>query len=178
MFLFQNSPWLCAWLTIGCIKGALCSFGEEILTQIELICLCLKTVNRQTVLVFKTEKKKKKNALKWKHKPFPLKVAALWSQQQFASWNCHWNKQLQHNSHRGPALRIQKRCGGTRHDHDVLEFFSVCFPSCPPFNLNTYPLTVHNFIDAVIMCCDWDPDPQKILESDKVTFFAHNYLIT
>ena len=43
------------------------------------------------------------------------------------------------------------------------------FPRCRPVNLNL--LTVHNHMDAVILCCDWDSDPPNILESDKVTLF-------
>ena len=39
------------------------------------------------------------------------------------------------------------------------------------------PLTVHH-MDDVIMCCDWDPDPSRILESHKVTFFAINDIIS
>ena len=39
---------------------------------------------------------------------------------------------------------------------------SVCFPMC----LNLNPETVYNYMDDVIMCCDWDPDPPTILESD------------
>ena len=31
-------------------------------------------------------------------------------------------------------------------------------------------------MDAVIMCCDWDPDPPNMLESHKVTFYALNYI--
>ena len=49
------------------------------------------------------------------------------------------------------------------------------FPRCPPVNLN--PRTVSNHIDAVIMCSDWDPDPLNILESERFTFFALNYII-
>ena len=37
------------------------------------------------------------------------------------------------------------------------------FPRCPPVNPN--PWTVYNNMDAVIMCCDWDPDLPNILES-------------
>ena len=40
------------------------------------------------------------------------------------------------------------------------------------------PLTIYNNMDAVLMCCDWDPGPPNILESDKVMFFALNYIIT
>ena len=50
-----------------------------------------------------------------------------------------------------------------------------CFPGVPP--VNPKPRTVYNHIDAVIMCSDWDPDPPNILESDKVKFFALNYII-
>ena len=44
-----------------------------------------------------------------------------------------------------------------------------------------YRPAVYNHMDAVIMCCDWRPDPQNILESDKNNFFCttlHNYIIT
>ena len=51
-------------------------------------------------------------------------------------------------------------------------FVSTFFPRCPPVNLNMYPATVCNHIDAVIMCCDYD------LESVKITFFTLNYIIT
>ena len=51
-----------------------------------------------------------------------------------------------------------------------------CFPGVPPVNLN--PWTVYNHMDAVIICSDWDPDPPNILESDKVTLFALNCIIT
>ena len=57
-------------------------------------------------------------------------------------------------------------------------FFSRCFPQRPPVNLNMYQLTIYNHMDAVIMCCDRDPDPLNIPESDKVMFFALNYIIT
>ena len=50
------------------------------------------------------------------------------------------------------------------------------FPPVSPVSLN--PRTVYNHMDAVIMCSDWDTDPPNILESDKVTFFALNYIIT
>ena len=45
-------------------------------------------------------------------------------------------------------------------------------------NLNMYPLTVYNHMDAVIMCCGVDLDPPCILESDKVTIFSLNLIIT
>ena len=51
------------------------------------------------------------------------------------------------------------------------------FPRCLPVNIITYPLTVYNHMDAVIMCGDLDPDPPNILESDKVTFLALDYII-
>ena len=47
----------------------------------------------------------------------------------------------------------------------------------PPVYLNKYPLTVYNHMDAIILCFDLDPDPTCILESDKVTFSALNYII-
>ena len=40
----------------------------------------------------------------------------------------------------------------------------VCFQGVSPVNLN--PRIVYNHMDAVIMCSDWDPEPQNILESD------------
>ena len=40
-----------------------------------------------------------------------------------------------------------------------------------------YPLTVYHHTDAVIICCGWNPNPPHILESDKVTFCALNYII-
>ena len=49
-------------------------------------------------------------------------------------------------------------------------------PRCPPFNLN--PRTVYKHMDAVTMWCVCDRDPANILESDKVTFFTLNYIIT
>ena len=39
-----------------------------------------------------------------------------------------------------------------------------------PVNLN--PQISYNNMDAVLVCCDWDPDPPNILESNKVTFFC------
>ena len=66
-------------------------------------------------------------------------------------------------SHRKPALRLPKRRGGTCH-----VMTSVCFQGVSlvsPVNLN--PRTMN----AVIMCCDRDPDPPNSLESDGVTFF-------
>ena len=47
--------------------------------------------------------------------------------------------------------------------------------TCYTVNLNTYPTTVYNHMDAVIMFCSWDPDPSCILESDKIKFFALNW---
>ena len=55
------------------------------------------------------------------------------------------------------------------------------FPRSPPVNINMNLLNTNNRMDAVIMCCDLNPDPPNILESDKVTFFCsklHNYIIT
>ena len=49
------------------------------------------------------------------------------------------------------------------------------FPPVSPVSLNLG--TVSNHMDAVIMCSDWDTDPPNILESDKVMFFALNYMI-
>ena len=51
------------------------------------------------------------------------------------------------------------------------------FPRFPPVNLNMFTLN-NNHMDAVIMCCDWDPDPLHIIESDKVTFFILYYIVT
>ena len=52
------------------------------------------------------------------------------------------------------------------------------FPCCLPVNLNMSLVTVHSHMDVVIMCCDWDPDPPNILESDKGKFFFLNDIIT
>ena len=49
------------------------------------------------------------------------------------------------------ALWIQRRHGSTGHDVKICVIFF--FPQCPPVNLNMYPLTVYNHMDAVIMCC-------------------------
>ena len=65
------------------------------------------------------------------------------------------------------ALWIQRRHGSTGHDVKICVIFF--FPQCPPVNLNMYPLTVYNHMNAVIMCCGWDLDPQCIMESDKDT---------
>ena len=58
--------------------------------------------------------------------------------------------------------------------------FYRCISQVPPLNLNIYLLTVYNHIDAVIKCCDWDPDTPNILESDKHVFCSkiHNNIIT
>ena len=66
------------------------------------------------------------------------------------------------NSHREPALWLLQRDDGTSHDDDA-GVFSRCFPGVLPLNLN--PRTIYNHMDAVIMCCDWDPDSLNILES-------------
>ena len=82
------------------------------------------------------------------------------------------------NSDRKLVPRNQKRHNGTHHDDDGCMFFTMCFPRCPPVNLNMNLLTVYNHMDAVTKCCDWDPDPPNILKSDKVKFFTLNYIIT
>lgn len=56
-------------------------------------------------------------------------------------------------------------------------FFPRCFPRCPTVNLNMYPLTAYNHIDAVIM---WlNPDSPCIVDSEKVKFLlymtSHNH---
>ena len=48
-------------------------------------------------------------------------------------------------------------------------------PGVPLVYLN--PQTVYNYMDAVIMCRDYDLDPPNILESDGVKFFSLNYII-
>ena len=68
----------------------------------------------------------------------------------------------------------QSKRGVTVH---VMISASVCFFSVFPTmstHLNMYPLTVYDYMDPVIMCCDWNPDPPNISESDKVKFFALN----
>ena len=47
-----------------------------------------------------------------------------------------------------------------------------------PINLNMYLLTVYNHMDAVIMCCDWDPDPPNTLESFVFLSKLRCYIIT
>ena len=56
----------------------------------------------------------------------------------------------------------------------VISYSMPVFQGVPPVNLNMYPQTVYNHTDAVIMCCDWDPDPSCIVERDKVTIFTLN----
>ena len=72
-------------------------------------------------------------------------------------------------------------CDGPHLDDDVCVFFSMCFPKCLTVNLNMYPLTVCNHMDAVIMFCDWAPDPHtkvtKLCFSVKLCFGLHNYII-
>lgn len=46
-------------------------------------------------------------------------------------------------------------------------FFTLCEP---PVNLNMDLLTVYCHIDAVISCCDCDPDQPCILESESYVF--------
>ena len=64
--------------------------------------------------------------------------------------------------------------------HNTSWHLHVFFYAFPPVNLNMYPLTVYNHMNAVIMCWVWDPDPPNILKSEK--FFSlsrlHNYLKT
>lgn len=49
----------------------------------------------------------------------------------------------------------------------------TAFRKCPPVNVNMYSLTVYNHIDTVILCCEWDPNPLYIIESDKVKHLIH-----
>ena len=74
------------------------------------------------------------------------------------------------NSHRKLALQLLKGHNGTCHDDDV------GVSQASPFQ--SIPTTVYNHMGAVIMCSDWNPDPPNILESDEVTFFTLNYIIT
>ena len=76
--------------------------------------------------------------------------------------------------HSKAALWLLMRHDGYKSLWWPLHVFKV-FPRCPPSNLN--PLTVYSHMDAVIMCCYWDLDLPNILESDKVTFSALNYII-
>lgn len=46
-------------------------------------------------------------------------------------------------------------------------FFGGCFPEFSPVNLNVYLPTLFNYMNAVIKCCDEDPDPPCIVESDR-----------
>ena len=67
------------------------------------------------------------------------------------------------NSYSMPALHFQKRHGRTDHGGEICVFLSNCFPCCPTVNLNMYPPNVYNNMDAVIMCCEWDPYPPCIV---------------
>ena len=85
---------------------------------------------------------------------------------------------LKKKSHTSVSIRTALRgCGSKRgvmvHIMTLTSvwFFSTFFPQCSPVNLNKDSLIVYNHIDAVIMCCEWDPHPPCILEGDKVTFF-------
>ena len=51
------------------------------------------------------------------------------------------------------VLRLLKGCSGTRHDDNCVSV-ATCFHRCPPVNLSMHLLTVCNYMDAVIMCCD------------------------
>lgn len=101
----------------------------------------------------------------------------------YAAFVCsHWIKQRQIKAmpvcYCMHVLRNQKRCDYPHHDFEicVFLFFFNMFPLIS-VNLNMYRPTVDNHIDAVMTCCDWDPDPPCIMESDKVTFIALNYII-
>ena len=54
---------------------------------------------------------------------------------------------------------------------------ALFFSQCPPANLNLR--ISYNHMDALIMCCDCDPDPPNILESKSYVFCSklHNYII-
>ena len=100
---------------------------------------------------------------------------------QFSAFVCsHWTKQLRRKAAavcpfiQPLALQMLKRSNGTCHVDEVCVFLARLL-RCPPVNLNMYPLTVYNYIDAVIMCSDWDPDPSNILESD---ISPGSYIIT
>ena len=73
-------------------------------------------------------------------------------------------------------LQIKMRRGCT--DDDICEFFLYTVPQFPPVNLNIYPTTFYNHMDAVMMYCDRDLDPPCIMETVKVKIFALNYIIT
>ena len=95
----------------------------------------------------------------WFANPLPMVIVTEWSISALKTlYNSHKNQQC--GSLRGVMVHVM---------------FSRCFPGVPPVNLNLR--TVYNHMDAVIICCDWDPDPPNILESDKFTFFALNYII-
>ena len=79
----------------------------------------------------------------------------------------HCTKQLRREA--APVCQFIQHSGTTLH--------IIAFRQCPPVHL-MYSLAVYNHIDAVIMCCEWGPDPPCIVESDKVTLFALNDVIT
>ena len=89
----------------------------------------------------------------------------------------HWTRQRPLKA----CCRCRTKRGGTVHIINieiwVLFFFPRCFPRCPTVNLNMYPLTAYNHIDAVIM---WlNPDSPCIVDSEKVKFLlymtSHNH---
>ena len=98
------------------------------------------------------------------YSPFHTETHSIMSAvevRQFSTIVCSLRtQQLQHeatlvcNLHSKPVLRIQMRRDGSHHDVPV--------SSC---SSNMYPLTVYNHMDAVIWCCDWNPDPPCTLES-------------
>ena len=78
------------------------------------------------------------------------------------------------NSMSAPQLNNAGRYTWWRWD---LFFPSVCLLRYPHVNLNMYWPTVYNHMDLFLKCCDWRPEPPHILESDKDTFSALNYII-
>ena len=79
------------------------------------------------------------------------------------------------------VIHTERHCGSKRgvmvHFIMMVSVFMFNAYWYPPVYLNKYPLTVYNHMDAIILCFDLDPDPTCILESDKVTFSALNYII-
>ena len=102
---------------------------------------------------------------------------------QFSAFVCsHRTKQLRCKA--APVCQFIQQAGAadqkeaSQYTSLRLWVFSTCCPQCPTVNINIYWLTVYNHMDAVIMCCEWDPVPPCIMDNDKVSFFALNYMAT
>ena len=82
------------------------------------------------------------------------------------------------DSHRAKHLRLKDKPLALRllkwHDSSC-HVDDISVSQVSPVSQNQQ--TVYNHMDALIMCSDWDIDPPNILDGDKVTFFALNYIV-